>query len=234
MYGDQSTIVKIDIRKFFYSIDRDILKIELKRLIDKKFNCEETFNIMCKIIDSAESISEKGLPLGNVLSQLEANIYMNIVDQYCKRVLGLKFYVRYADDIVIIVENKEKAKFLLNHLRIYIKNRLNLDLNENKSKIFPIEQGVNAYGFKIYRTHRLLRNDSKKVIKRKSKKMPRLLKEMRISQEKVEQIFNSWHGHARFGDSYNFMNKLIEKRGYIYLNRKGVIKVDMSKIFYAR
>ena len=64
--------------------------------------------------------------------------------------------------------------------------------------------------------------------------MPRLLKEMRISQEKVEQIFNSWYGHAQFGDSYNFMNKLIEKRGYIYLNRKGVIKVDMSKIFYVR
>ena len=230
-YGEYTVIIKADVRKFFYSINRDVLKGELKRIFKKKLYCKRTFKLMCKIIDSTDIIDELGLPLGNVLSQLESNIYMNRVDQFCKRKLGLKYYVRYADDMVICVENREKAEQALQELNNFIESELKLKLNKRKTKIFPIDQGVNAYGFKIYRTHRLLRNDSKTVIKRKAKKLPRLLYQGRISQEKVEQIFNSWYGHARYASSRNFINKLLDKHDYIYLTHKDVIKVDMSKIY---
>jgi retron-type reverse transcriptase len=225
-YGGTAYIIKIDIRKFFYSIDRGILK----KLLTKKIKCEKTLRLLYKIIDSADAIGPLGLPLGNTISQIGANIYMNEVDQYAKRRLGLKYYVRYADDIVIVVESKQKARDILSLLTDFIKRKLNLDTNKNKTKIFPINQGVNAVGFKIYATHRLLRNDSKKKIKRKAKKRRRLIIEGRMTTEKAEQILNSWLGHARHGCSYNFVQRLLEKNDYIYMNNKGVLKVDVKKL----
>lgn len=228
-YGDQAYIIKMDIKKFFYTIDRDVLK----NILPKKISCNKTLRLIYKIIDSADLIDLLGLPLGNTLSQICANIYMNLIDQHAKRVLGLKYYVRYADDTIIIVENKSKAIEVLEALEAEINNKLHLKFNKNKTKIFPINQGVNAVGFKIYATHRLLRNDSKKKIKRKAKKFRQLLLDEKITVEKVEQILNSWLGHARYANSYNFIQNLIAKNDYIYMIRtkgKKALKVDKSKL----
>ena len=186
--------------------------------------------MLFKIINSADILSVLGMPLGNTLSQICANVYMNVIDQVAKRKLSLKYYVRYADDVVIIVKDKEKAKAVLLSIKAIIKERLDLEVNDNKTKVFPINQGVNTVGFKIYATHRLLRDDSKKKMKRKAKKMRGLLTSGKMKPEKAEQILNSWKGHAQHGNSYNFIKKLIEKNDYIYISKKGVLKVDMSKI----
>ena len=225
-YGEKAFIVKVDVRKFFYSIDREILK----SFLPKKIKCKKTLRLLYKIIDSADAIDTLGLPLGNTLSQIDANIYLNKIDQYCKRRLSLKYYVRYMDDIIIIVENKEKAKEIRDSITVFLENKLNLDANKDKTKIFPINQGINAVGFKIHTTHRLLRNDSKKKIKRKAKKMKHLIEEGNMTVEKAEQILNSWLGHAKHGNSYNFIKRLIERSDYIYINSKGVLKIDTSKL----
>lgn len=221
-YGEDAYIIKLDIRKFFYSINRDILKSILVR----KIKCKETLTLIYLIIDSAEQIDELGLPLGNTLSQLFANVYMNELDQYCKRRLGVKYYIRYADDVIVFLENKEEANKILKEIKSFLDNDLGLVTNNHKTKIFPIEQGVNAYGYKIYRTHRLLRDDSKKKIKRKAKKFPRLIQEGKMTVLKVEQILNSWMGHAMRGDSHNFIIRLIKNNPYIYINSKGTLKVN--------
>lgn len=224
-YDDNAYIIKMDIEKFFYTIDRGILK----KIIKKKIRCEETLKIIFGIIDSANQIDYRGLPLGNTLSQLFANVYMNEIDQYAKRKLGIKYYVRYADDTIIIVKNKETAKKILNKLTKFYQEELNLKMSEDKTKIFPLAQGVNAIGFKIHPTHRLLRNDSKKKIKRKSKRFPNSIAEGRMTAEKAEQILNSWLGHAKHGNSYNFIQSLLKRNDYLYLNYKGVLKVDSDK-----
>ena len=224
-YGDAATIIKGDIKKFFYSIVRKILKELISQIIKDK----EVLDLMYLIIDSADVIDVVGMPLGNVISQLCANIYMNVIDQYAKRNLGLKYYIRYMDDFVIIVENKEKAKEVLELIKIKVENELGLKLNKNKSKIFPIAQGVNFIGFKIYPTHMLLRNESKKRIKQKLRKFKALLIEEKITIGKVEQILNSWFGHAKQGSSYNFINKLLRKYSYILLVN-GILKVNIEEI----
>ena len=225
-YGENASIIKLDVRKFFYSIDREALKSRLP----KKIKCERTLSILYKIINSADMIDFIGLPLGNTLSQIFANIMMDMLDQYCKRVLSLNYYVRYADDVICIAKDKDEANRVLGLMVEFLNNEVKLDINEHKTKIFPIEQGVNAYGFKIYKTHRLLRNDSKKKIKRKAKKFRRLLVEEKITVEKVEQILNSWYGHAKHGDSYNFIKRLIERNDYICMNGKEVLKVNVDII----
>ncbi len=223
-YGDTATIIKIDIKKFFYTINRDILKDILPKVI----KCKESLKLIFKIIDSADKIDFIGLPLGNTLSQICANIYMNTLDQYCKRKLGLKYYVRYADDIVIIVENKEVANKVLDDINNFIETTLDLKTNANKTKVFPIEQGVNTVGFKIYKTHRLLRNDSKKKIKRRVKAMPHLIKEGRLTVEKAEQMLNSWKGHSDYGCNFNFLNRLINRYSFIYIDDNGTLKININ------
>lgn len=226
-YGESVYIIKLDVKKFFYTIDREILK----KLYCKKIKCVKTLRLLFKIIDSADAIDKRGLPLGNTLSQISANIYMNEVDQYAKRRLSLKFYVRYMDDIIIVVENKEKAKEIKRLIAGFVEEKLNLQMNENKSKIFPINQGVNAVGYKIYPTHMLLRDDSKKKIKRKVRAMPHLIIEGRMTVEKAEQMLNSWRGHAEFACSYNFIQDLIKKSNFLYINNNGNLKIDKNKIF---
>ncbi|MFW6015058.1 MAG: reverse transcriptase domain-containing protein [bacterium] len=225
-YGEKAFFINLDIKKFFYSIDRKILK----NLLTKKIKCDKTLNLLYEIIDSADAISPKGMPLGNTLSQICANIYMNELDQYSKRKLSLKYYVRYADDVVIIVKNREKAKEIKNKLIQFINKKLNLKPNKRKTQIFPINQGINTVGFKIHATHRLLRNKSKKKIKRKCKKMRKLIIDGDMTKEKAEQILNSWKGHADHANSYNFIQSLLEKNDYITMNDDNVFKIDIKII----
>ena len=94
-YGEDAYIIKLDIKKFFYSIDREILK----DLLPKKIKCKKSLRLIYKIIDSAGLIDPLGLPLGNTLSQICANIHMNELDKYCKRKLSIKYFIRYMDEI---------------------------------------------------------------------------------------------------------------------------------------
>ena len=103
---------------------------------------------------------------GNYTSQYYANIYMTNFDKYITQKLGIKWYVRYMDDFVLILESKEKAKQLKEKIAKYLKENLELELNK-KTAYFKQEQGINFCGFRIWKTHRLLRQQSKKKIKRK-------------------------------------------------------------------
>lgn len=226
MWGDDARIIKIDIKKFFYTIDREVTKKEFSRHI----KCKDTLDLINKVIDSADQISPKGLPLGNTLSQIGANITMNPLDQYAKRKLRLKFYVRYADDIVIIVKNKKGADYILDKLITFIEDRLNLNVNLNKTKIFPIRQGVNVLGYKIHATHKLLRNESKKKVKRKLKKMKYLIRDGRLTVDKAELMLNSWKGHADHANSNNFIKSLTTKYDFLKL-KDNKLKIKEDEIF---
>lgn len=116
----EPTLVKLDIYHFFYEINRDILK----KVISKKITCKRTLELLYNIIDNFNE--PRGLPLGNLTSQLFANIILNELDQYIKHVLKIKYYVRYADDMFIIVDGKENGKLLSKHLQSWVK--VNLDL----------------------------------------------------------------------------------------------------------
>jgi retron-type reverse transcriptase len=213
-YGKGAFIVKIDIRKFFYTIDREVLK----KLLRKKIRCHDTLWLLDSIIDSSPA-PERGLPLGNLTSQLFANIYLNELDQYVKRRLGVKYYLRYADDAIAMVQSKDEARRILEATRVYLSERLNLDLNAKKSKIFPIEQGVNAIGFKHHPTHRLLRNDCKKKVKRKLRAMPGLVECGSMTEGRAQQMIGSWYGHARYANAFRFIRKLEDKFGFLCYRR---------------
>lgn len=202
-------IVKFDVSKYFYSIDHSILK----RLLRKKIKCKKTLWLLDLIIDSSpESV---GIPLGNITSQDFANIYLNELDQYVKRYLKVKHYVRYMDDAVAIVGSRDEATKLKRQMEEFIMKHLDLQANPKKTQIFPLRQGVNAYGYKVYTTHRLLRNESKKAMKRRIKAMDKKLKNGEIELREVRQAVDSWLGHARHSNSFNLVKKIFAKYPYI-------------------
>jgi len=124
-----------------------------------------------------------------------------------------------------LVNFPKAEKFMLSQrikdVEIFLNDILHLELNKNKSKIFPISQGVNTIGFKIHPTHRLLRNDCKKKIKRKLKAIPNLLKTNKMTELKAGQMIGSWAGHAKHGCSYNFVKSLVDRYGIVSQNKQG-------------
>ncbi|MCL6559134.1 MAG: reverse transcriptase/maturase family protein [Firmicutes bacterium] len=215
-------IIKLDVAKFFYSINRDILKVILR----KKIKCQRTLWLLDTIIDSSPE-GDKGIPLGNVTSQDFANIYLNELDQYCKRFLGIKWYIRYMDDIIAIVHTREQARDLLTKMVEFLREKLDLEVNK-KTKIFPLAQGINAYGYKIRTTHMEIREQSKRAMKRRIKAMDRKLRAGQIKLKDVQQAVNSWLGHARHSNSYNLCKRVFAR--YPYIKVEGEMKFgDISR-----
>lgn len=220
-WGDDAAVIKLDVRKYFYSIDRDVLKKiiakRFKKLKKKRPELYEDFlhfyRLLCRVIDSSPE-GERGVPLGNVSSQDFANIYLNELDQYCVRYLGLKYFTRVADDIVVVVKSMEFAWEKLAQIKAFLEERLHLEANE-KTKIFYVRQGVNAYGFKIKTTHMLVRTESKRKEKRRVKKMVEKMKKGELTKKYVVQAVNSWLGFARWASAYNLAKKIFAPYRFI-------------------
>lgn len=202
-------IVKVDISKYFYNIDKNTLK----KIYRKKIQCRRTLWLLDLIVDN--SPTEKGIPLGNVTSQDFANIYLNELDKYVTRFLGIRYYVRYMDDAIAIVRTREEARALKEKIQVYLNKFLLLELNPKKSHIFPISQGVNAYGFKIWTTHKKVRDQSKRAMKRRIKAMHRKFKNKEMRVQEVKKAVDSWLGHTRHSNYYNLCKKIFKNYKYI-------------------
>jgi RNA-directed DNA polymerase len=145
--------LKLDIKKFYPSVDHDILK----QLLRRKFKDDDLLWLLDEIIDSAA-----GLPIGNYLSQYLANFYLTYFDHWLKEVKGVRYYFRYADDIVILSSNKQELHQILADIRQHLSDRLHLTVKENY-QVFPVAaRGIDFVGYRFYHTHILLRKSIKK------------------------------------------------------------------------
>lgn len=145
-----SYYLQIDIRKYYYSIRHDILRESLARTLKDE-----------RIVDYLMAFAgpeEVGLQVGCLLSQLFGMIYLDRFDHYCKRVLKVRKYVRYVDDIVFIGLTKEGAHDLKKKCEDFLEKHLSLRLS--KWKIAPLARGINFCGFRSWRERRLLRRRS--------------------------------------------------------------------------
>ncbi len=150
--------MKCDIRKFFATIDQDVLlNIFQKHVTDEDIN-----NLLKEIILSFQIRKGKGLPLGNLTSQLLVNIYMNEFDQFMKHELKVKYYIRYADDFVILSEDRLYLEELLCQITIFLKDKLKLELHPKKVFIKTFSSGVDFLGWIHFSDHRVLRTTTKR------------------------------------------------------------------------
>lgn len=180
--------LKMDIRKFYPSIDHDILKLLLRR----KIKDNDLLWLLDEIIDSAD-----GLPIGNYLSQYFANFYLTYFDHWLKEIKQIHYYFRYADDLVILHSDKAYLHTILSEITGYLKDRLNLTVKENY-QVFPVAaRGIDFIGYRFYHTHTLLRKAIKQNFARMLAKRPNKLS------------IASYYGWACHANCVNLLNTLL-------------------------
>ena len=158
-------VLKCDIRKFFASIDQSVLLA----ILQKSITDERTLTLIRNIVQSfcstpgvEHSARSKGLPLGNLTSQLFVNIYMNEFDHFVKHKLKAKYYIRYADDFVILSPDRLELTKTLSYMIVFLRDTLKLEMHPNKVFISTIASGIDFLGWVHFPEHRVLRTATKK------------------------------------------------------------------------
>lgn len=182
--------LKLDIRKFYPTVDHEILK----SLLRKKIKDQDLLWLLDGIIDSAD-----GLPIGNYLSQYFANFYLSYFDHWIKEEKRVKYYFRYADDIVVLSSRKQDLHELLFEIRTYLENNLKLHIKENY-QIFPVtSRGIDFVGYVFYHTHVRLR----KRIKQNFARM--------LSRNPNQASIASYQGWLKHCNAVNLSNTLLNE-----------------------
>lgn len=179
-------VLKGDIKKFFASIDQEILlKILAQYIPDQRM-----LALLSEVAGSFSSIAPgTGLPLGNLTSQLFVNIYMNEFDQFMKHELKAKYYIRYADDFEVLSEDREWLRGLVTPIGAFLEDTLKLELHPQKVSLKTLASGVDFLGWVHFPDHRLLRTATKRRMIRK------------LRSEKIGSI-RSYQGLLRHGNTY--------------------------------
>lgn len=215
--------LKLDISKYFYRVDHAILFEILKRritderllnLLWKVINCEDTKFGLPSGMNPEECkedmwLSDVGMPIGNLTSQLFANIYLNELDQYAKHELRLHYYIRYMDDVIILSDDKKFLNQVKYEIQRFLDEELCLDLN-SKTAIRPVALGIDFVGYKIWATHRKLKKQTARRIIRKVKHMCEELKSGRLTKEEFMRSAASYKGMLQHCNSYGLRRKLNE------------------------
>ena len=203
--------LKMDITKFYPSIDHTILK----RIIRRKIKDNKVLHLLDSIIDSAE-----GVPIGNYLSQFFANLYLAYFDHWIYEELEVKYYYRYADDIVILHHNKEFLHDLLDKIQTYLWDNLRLTLKKypeggggviRKYQIFPVDsRGVDFVGYVFRHGYTKLRKSIKKNFCRKVAK----INKRALTVKAYKQNICSWWGWCKYCNSHHLLKKILKTDVY--------------------
>jgi len=189
-YHSTQYCLKMDIRKFYPSIDHNVMK----QLLRRKFKDKDLLWLLDEIIDSAP-----GLPIGNYLSQYLANFFLTYFDHWIKQVLRVKYYFRYADDLVILSDSKEHLHLLFIKIKQYLADILRLEVKGNW-QIFPVDsRGIDFVGYRFFHWYTLLR----KAIKQNFARM--------ISINRNDASIASYLGWAKHCNSNHLIKTLLHE-----------------------
>lgn len=202
-YSQKCFIIKCDIKRFFDNIDHRILF----GLIKNKIKNKDTLNLILEIIKSFCHKLEKGIPLGNITSQLFANIYLNELDQFVKHTLKVRYYIRFCDDFVIIDKSSEILKEKAKQINYFLQRNLKLSLHSNKIFIRKPNQGIDFLGYIILPHYLLLRTKTKKRMFRNLEKKIENYKKGLITKEKFNQSTQSYLGYLKHARSYRVIQR---------------------------
>lgn len=181
--------LKLDLQKFYPSVDHIILK----ELLRRKIKDTDLLWLLDEIIDSAE-----GLPIGNYLSQFLANFYLTYFDHWIKEIKQVQYYFRYADDIVILADNKAYLQQLFIEIKKYLSLNLKLQI-KNNYQVFPVDaRSLDFVGYRFYHSHTLLRKSIKQKFARK------------MAKHRSPPVVASYMGWAKHCNSKNLLKKLLK------------------------
>lgn len=225
-------VLKLDIRKYFFTIDHQILLDNIK----KKISDKKVLNIIGKVLETYQSPDKyyfpfdddsskeihrnRGLPIGNLTSQLFANYYLTSMDRFIKDELKIKHYLRYMDDCLCFADTKEQIFEYRQAIQNYLKT-LRLKIHPDKTQIFPAKNGVKFLGFTIFPDHRRIRRENLKRFKKKFNRRINEYENEEIAFENLLMSLNGWLGFANENRHRKLINKILDnlpiqhqKKGY--------------------
>lgn len=237
LYGKETEmyVLQCDVRKYFQSIGWDCLM----RIISKTIRTKKIQELIRKIIITHESTVKKnsekdarrlqlslfdeieeenlpvstmrrrGLPIGNLTSQLFANVYLNELDHYVKETLREKWYARYMDDFLIVHPSKKHLREVREEIRRFLSENLGLALHPKKTTIKNVKDGVAFVGYRIFYDHILVRGDTLIRMRRKIKKKKELFEKKKISAKDMERFRASIHGHLKHANARRLLRSLL-------------------------
>ncbi len=187
-------VLKCDIKKFFASIDQ----LTLIEILERYILDEDIVWLLKEIIFSFNSVKPgKGLPLGNLTSQLFVNIYMNEFDRFVKHCLKMEYYIRYADDFVILSRNRQQLLELIPQISNFFDKKLKLSLHSDKTAVKTTASGIDFLGWIVFTDHMVLRTKTKR----------RIIK--RINNNFDRETLNSYFGFLKHGNAFKLKDKII-------------------------
>lgn len=206
-------VLKLDIRRYFPSIDHQILKSQLQAKIKDK----KVLHLLDLIIDGSPPVKSEpcyfpgdglfslqgrrhGIPIGNLTSQIFANLYLNGFDHWVKEALRVKGYIRYVDDMIFLSNNKAELWAWRDAIDEQLSS-LRLQLHPTKVHVFSTDEKVDVLGYKVSRTRRWLRNDNGFRFARKMRAMAEAYGEGRMPFDDITASIHSWIGHAMHGET---------------------------------
>jgi RNA-directed DNA polymerase len=210
--------LKCDVRKFFDSVDHRILL----EILGARIQDRDTMWLLEEIVGSFSSSDDKdrqGLPIGNLTSQLFANVYMNEFDQFVKHKLKTKYYVRYTDDFIILSESDKSFDDLLVKIGGFLKERLGLDLHPHKIEVRKWHQGIDFLGYITRPHHKLVRTKTKRRMVRKLKEQAEEFHKGNVNEEAIDQSLNSYLGLLSHANTYK-LSKDLKNKFWFWLSDK--------------
>lgn len=222
--GTEWYYYKFDVAKFFYRIDHEILmdicrkKIDDPRTVDLLGyyinNDEVPFGMPLDAnqltITEEQMLYDLGIPIGGGLSHMLGNMYLDPLDQFCKRVLGIKRYIRYMDDIIILDNDKERLKGYGRRMTQFLEERLHLNFN-NKTALRPVRVGCEFVGFVIYNDHVILRKSTTLRMKRTLRKTRQDYHDNLITFKEANATMQSYLAMLSHVDCKKFKEKLLDE-----------------------
>lgn len=207
--------LKLDFSKYFYRVDHEVIKKRIdKKVKDKDVrkwlytrfdNPYEKFGLPLgkrpEEVPYEEWLSDKGMPIGTIPSQMLANLYNDALDQYCKRELQIRYYIRYQDDIIILHNDKKQLHEWHKKIEKYALEEMKMHLND-KTCLRPITLGIDFCGYKNYATHIKIRKSSAKRIKRRLKKLMQEYNNDEITLDYALRVLDSYHGLFKHCNSH--------------------------------
>ena len=217
--------LQLDIQQYFASVDHLCLKQKLRRrikdrqilaLLDVIIDGSPRYETRWQIADNIANPSDrrKGIPIGNLTSQFFANLYLDDLDHFIKQQLGVRAYLRYVDDMVLLDDSKQR----LAEFQVLIAQRLEqqrLTLHPNKAHITPVNCGLNLLGYLVYPYRRRLRNDNGFRFQRRLRGFAKAYAAGRCQWDDINPSVQSWIGHARHADTYGLRKVIFSKIVFI-------------------
>ena len=198
--------LKADIKKYFDTVDHKILL----EILNLKIKDKEFLFLLRKILANHQSKeSGKGMPLGNLTSQFLANVYLNELDQFVKRKLIARYYIRYVDDFVVLHNDESTLRFYREEIEKFLQDRLCLKLNQDKSTIRPLARGLQFLGFRNFYHHKILKKGSTRRTYSKVHSLEKDYPSRKINYDKIYDFLEGWCAYARNASTFRLRKNLL-------------------------